>query len=165
MEKTNKERFYEFLTENQQKFYRLAYSYVKEQEAALDVVQEAVAKALAAFDKLRQPEYMKTWFYRIIVHTAINSLKQRERYESDEEKILNMAYEEKGLLAEEKMDLYDAVMQLEEKYKTVILLRYFEDLKVQEVAKVMDIPENTAKTRIRTALNSLSGMMQREVDQ
>lgn len=165
MEKTNKEKFYEFLTENQQKFYRLAYGYVKEQEAALDVVQEAVAKALASFDKLRQPEYMKTWFYRIIVHTAINSLKQRERYESDEEKILNIAYEEKGLLAEEKMDLYDAVMQLEEKYKTVILLRYFEDLKVQEVAKVMDIPENTAKTRIRTALNSLSGMMQREVDQ
>ena len=152
----NREEFYKFLIQNQQKFYRLAFSFVKEQEAALDVVQEAVANGLASFDKLRQVEYMKTWFYRIVVNAAIQSLRKNGRYVTDEEVIAMVAQEEKGIGNEEKWDLYNAVMKLSEKYRMVIILRYFEDLKIQEVAHILKIPENTAKTRVRTALASLS---------
>ena len=59
----SQDEFAGFVHENQHKFYRLAYSYVKNRDEALDLVQEAVVRALQKLSALRQPEYMKTWFY------------------------------------------------------------------------------------------------------
>ena len=59
-------------------FYRLAYSYVKNREAALDVVQEAVVKALQHISSLRNTDYMKTWFYRILVNECLMYLRKRK---------------------------------------------------------------------------------------
>ena len=57
-------------------FYRLAFSYVKNQDAAMDVVQEAIVKALEKVDTLREPAYLKTWFYRILINEAMNHFRR-----------------------------------------------------------------------------------------
>ena len=60
------------IVSGQADFYRLAFSYVKNRDAALDVVQEAVVKALSKADSLREPAYLKTWFYRILLNESMN---------------------------------------------------------------------------------------------
>ena len=68
-----------YIIENQDKFYRLAYSYVRDQEEALDAVQNAVCKALEHYDELRNGAAVKTWFYRIVVNESLSIWRERRK--------------------------------------------------------------------------------------
>ena len=72
----NKRQLTDYIVQNQERFYRLAYSYVKNSDDALDIVQEAITKALAYRSEVK---YIKTWFYRIVVNTAITYLNRSAR--------------------------------------------------------------------------------------
>ena len=72
MARVAQEVLIEYIKENQEKLYKIAYTYTKNQETALDVVQEAITKSLENINKLRNEEYVKTWFYRILINEAIN---------------------------------------------------------------------------------------------
>ncbi len=68
-----------FLREHQNEFYRLAYSYVKNADEALDVVQEAAIKAFVHLSSLRNTQNMKAWFYRILVNECLTWLRKSKR--------------------------------------------------------------------------------------
>ena len=61
----------EYIEAHQDSFYRVAFTYVKDRDAALDVVQNAVVQALTHIHTLREPAYMRTWFYRIAEKQAL----------------------------------------------------------------------------------------------
>ena len=65
------------LTEGYEKYYRLAYSYVHNEADALDIVQEAAYKAILKSDSLKEPQYVETWVYRIVVNEACRSEERR----------------------------------------------------------------------------------------
>ena len=82
-----------YIIENQNRFYRLAYSYVGDREAALDVVQNAILKGLEKCDTLRNQDAVKTWFYRIVVNEALQILRARKREElSADGEVFEQAY-------------------------------------------------------------------------
>ena len=141
-----------FVHENQHKFYRLAYSYVKNRDEALDLVQEAVVRALQKLSALRQPEYMKTWFYRILVNECLMYLRKR--------KIVNLPYEDE-LLSESvstdlsSLEMLSCIEKLEPKLKTVVFLRFYEDMKLEEIANVTETNLSTVKSRLYRALKLL----------
>lgn len=143
-----------YIVENQQAYYRLAYSYVKNKENALDIVQEAVLKALRSIDRLDEVNYLKTWLYRIIVNTAIDFIRKHQRLSIMDDDIL-----ESHLPSSENelsdLDLQEAVDHLPPTYKTIIILRFFEDLKLEEIAEITGDNLNTVKTRLYTALRKL----------
>ena len=68
-----------YIVENQDKFYRLAFSYAHNQEDALDIVQNAVCKALENYQNLNNQRAIRTWMYRIVVNESLQLLKARER--------------------------------------------------------------------------------------
>ena len=85
------------IVENQEKFYRLAFSYVKNKDDALDVVQNSVCKALDHYESLRNEEAVKTWFYRILVNESVHFLNRRKREVlSGEDYDEQIPYYEKG---------------------------------------------------------------------
>ncbi|MFF0873487.1 RNA polymerase sigma factor, partial [Bacillus velezensis] len=55
------------ITERKEDFYRLAYSYVKNKDDALDIVQESIQKALTSVESVKNPDVIKSWFYKILV--------------------------------------------------------------------------------------------------
>ena len=73
------ENLIQYILTNQERFYRLAYSYTRNQEDALDAVQNAVCKALEAYENIRNTGAIKTWFYRILVNESLQILKQRQK--------------------------------------------------------------------------------------
>ncbi|MBE1552976.1 RNA polymerase sigma factor [Sporosarcina limicola] len=143
-----------FIVENREAHYRLAYGYVKNKENALDIVQDAILKALNSIDRLEELAYLKTWFYRIIVNTAIDFIRKHQRVTlmDDDILVLHLPKIEDELT---DMDLQDAIDQLPPQYKSVIILRFFEDLKIEEIAEIMGVNVNTVKTRLYTALRKL----------
>ena len=143
-----------YILENQEKHYRLAYSYLKNTDDAMDVVQESIYKAFVSLRTAKSPRYFKTWFYRIITHTALDYIKKRKRFvacDMDDLEDYNSAMPD----TYEHLDLQKALDDLPIQYRSVVVLRYFEDLKLDEVAYVLDENVNTVKTRLYKALKLL----------
>ena len=69
----------DYVKENQEKLYRIAFSYSKDEDASLDIVQEAIAKALKNINKLKEEKYLKTWFYRILINECLQDIKKNKR--------------------------------------------------------------------------------------
>ena len=146
------EAFADFVRQNEASFYRIAYSYVKDREDALDIVQDAVERALVKLPGLRDEARIKPWFCRILVNRSIDCLRRRRGSETVDESL--PAPDETGERAE-ALSLYAAVSKLPPKYRTVVVLRFFEDMKLQEVAEASGCNLNTAKSRLYKALELL----------
>ena len=68
-----------YIIANQKKFYRLAYTYVRNENDALDIVQNAICSALEHYESIREISYIKTWFYRVLVHESLNYVRKKNR--------------------------------------------------------------------------------------
>lgn len=142
-----------YLIENQNKFYRLAYSYVQNKEDALDIVQNAVCKALEHYGSLRNEEAIHTWVFRIVVNESLGALKRRKTVYLEDYVQEHGFYEEKGFEVED--DLYDQINRLNEDTQNIIKLRFYEDLSLKEIAQVMDMNLNTVKAKLYRGLETL----------
>lgn len=150
-----------YIVENQNKFYRLAYSYVRNREDALDVVQNAVCKALENYGGIRNEGAVNTWFYRILVNESLLFIKERKRMTLGETDQEEAHYEEKGFEIQD--DLYDSINRLDGDTQTIIKLRFFEELSLKEIAQIMEMNLNTVKARLYRGLRQLKVNIQ-EVD-
>jgi RNA polymerase sigma-70 factor (ECF subfamily) len=150
-----KEALREYVEENQAALYRLAFSYTKNSEAALDVVQEAILKAIDKIGSLREPGYLKTWFYRILVNEGLNYIRSNKKLTIVEDFPAEHAVPDNCENIAESIDMYNAVQALEPKIRTVIILRYFEDMKLEEIARVTSANVNTVKSRLYKGLELL----------
>ncbi len=66
------------IIENQDRFYRLAFSYVQNADDALDAVQNAACKALENYRSMKNPKAVKTWLYRIVINESLLLLRKEE---------------------------------------------------------------------------------------
>ena len=153
----------EYIRENQDKLYRIAYTYTKNQEIALDVVQEAITKSLENINKLRNEEYVKTWFYRILINEAIKASKTNRYfvdYDTAEKELGSNSHENQLV---ENLDIYENIQKLNKKLKTVIILRFFENLKIEEIAYITKTNTNTVKSRLYKGIEEIRKNMERRV--
>ncbi|WP_106769218.1 RNA polymerase sigma factor [Paenibacillus faecalis] len=142
------------VTENKESIYRLAYSYVKNKDDALDIVQDAIHKAFLSINKLQNKGSIKSWFYRIVVTTSLDFLRKHKHMHVMEDEILE-SFIPGQHDAYTNLDLAESIDDLPEKYRTVIILRFFEDMKIEDIAKVTQENVNTVKTRLYQALKQL----------
>jgi len=139
------------LDQEKEKLYRTAYSYVQNKEDALDVFQQTVLLAIESIHQLREPKYFTTWLMKICINVSLSVLqKQKNVILIDELKLHPLSTE--IATSDEKMDLLDAIYRLDEKYKTVLLLKYYEDLTFEQIAEVLDEPIGTVKSNGKRAL-------------
>ncbi len=152
------EQITDYIIKNKERHYRLAYSYVKNADDALEVVQESIYKAISTMDSLKTPDYLNTWFYRIIVNTAIDLLRKRKKVVVMDDETLSH-YDLSTVDHYADIDLHKALEDLPIQYRSIIVLRFFEDLKIEEIATVLDENVNTVKTRLYKALRMLRVQM------
>ena len=138
------------LIDQYERFYRLAYSYVHNEADALDVVQESACKAIIQCKKLKDTTKLLPWLCRIVVNTSLDLLRNQIK-EQPAEELPEAAAEDKY----EELDLKKALNRLEPENRTVIILRYFEDMKIEDIALVVDENVNTVKTRLYRSLKKL----------
>lgn len=153
MSKSQERILTNYLIEDQARFYRLAYSYLKNREEALDAVQTAVCRALERQEHLREPDAMRTWFFRILVNVCTDMLRQRKRVTFIPPEALDAGSYEDPLPADG--DLAARVDTLPPEIATIIRLRFYEELSLKEISAVTGVPLSTVKTRLYTGLRKL----------
>ena len=168
------------------KLYRLAFSYVKNEQDAMDVVQESVYKALKrqriqvkelqmmceewtpleGFENLvflgmnGKPisKYIKTWLWRIVINTAVDATRRQSRFVSDDQ-----VQEEGQEDRYEDTDIMAALDTLEEKERKVIMLKVFEEWTIREIADCLHENPNTVKSMLYRGLKKLRGKVEAEM--
>lgn len=164
MKKTNKNHLLliDYIKVNQEKFYRTAYAYTKSKDDALDVVQDTVVKALKSSHKILESKYIGTWFYKILINTSITHINKRKVtlpiYS------LNETLKAKESNFTDNIDLHEALEKLDDEEKSIIILRFFEDLKFKDIAAVTGLNINTIKTKTYLILDKLKLQLECEVD-
>lgn len=138
------------LLENYQSYYRLAFSYVHQEADAMDIVQEGAYKAMLKAGSLREERFADTWVYRIMINTAKDYIKKYEREcELVEDAVMDT--KEKSI----NMDLKEAVDKLPMQEKALIILRFYEDKPLAEIAEILQENLNTVKSRLYRTLEKL----------
>ena len=132
------------------RLYRTAYLYLGSDADALEAVDEAVYQALRALKQLRQPEFFETWITRILLNECHKELRRRRRF-SGEDALPETA----GPDVYDALPLQEAICRLPEELRTVVILRYFTGLTLQETADSLGLPVGTVSTRQRKALQLL----------
>ena len=154
----DKEAFSKLIKNNKEYLYKTAFIYVKNEEKALEVLQETITRGFMGINNLKNSSYFKTWITRILINVALDMIKKDSNTEELNEFIeYNDVFSQVKI--EEKIDLYNAVDLLNDNYKTSIILRYFNDLKIHDIALIMDVPENTVKTYLSRAKKELKGIL------
>ncbi len=151
-----------FVRTYQQDIYRLALSILDDSFEAEDATQEALLAALRGLDSFHGDSSLKTWLTSITVNVCRTRLQRHKRYErltrilgevlrvrstpSVEDDVLRNASNEA---------LWRVIHSMDEKHRIPIVLRYYHDLSVAEIAKILQIPEGTVHSRLNTARRQL----------
>ena len=145
----NQEYIEQLIEEYGDMVYRLAISRVKSKEEAEDIFQEVFIKIYEKMPEFVSKEHEKYWIIRVTINLSKNILKS-----SWNSKVMpldkEITFEEK-----EERDVYFEVLRLPLKYRTILQLYYYENLKIEEIAEILKINSNTVKTRLRRAREKL----------
>lgn len=153
-----KEQVTDYILDNQQKFYRIAYCYVKDRDKALDIVQNMTCKVFEKQHTLKNKNAIKTWVYRILINECLDTVRKEKREcPMEQEKLPQEIYIER---AYEKEDTISKCMeQLPENIRIILQLRYYEELSLKEIAAITDTNLNTVKTRLYNGLEKLKVLL------
>ena len=147
--------FLKLFKDYEQDIYKMAFIYVKNQNDALDVVQETAYRSFKTIKNLRKPQYFKTWLIRIAINCSLDLLRKRQKVvqlkPEFEENISSDITDDIAL----EITVSDLIDRLNEIEKGVVILRYYEGLTFKEVSETLDIPLGTAKTILYRSLKKL----------
>lgn len=160
-QKGNDKAFLALFQKYEQDIYRMAFMYVKNQNDALDVVQETAYRSFKTIKTLQEPEFFKTWLLRIAINCSLDLLRKQD-------KVVHLRPEfEKNLTGDINGDIdlevtvRDLIERLNEDEKSVVILKFYKGLTFKEIAETLGIPLGTTKTILYRALgklrNSLKG--------
>jgi RNA polymerase sigma-70 factor (ECF subfamily) len=151
-----------FVQTYQQDIYRLALSILDDAIEAEDATQDSLLAALRSLDSFRGASNLKTWLYSITVNVCRTRLQRHKTYERLTKilgEILRVrttpSVEEFAVQSESDQLLWRAIHNMDEKHRIPIVLRYYHDLSVAEIANILEIPEGTVHSRLNTARKQL----------
>lgn len=135
--------------------YRTAAFLTGNEEDARDVVQDTFVTVYVQINRLKKSEAFIAWFYRILTNNAKSILKKHKKefiWQENEfcgERLdVQEDFEDKLLQQEEHNHLRKIIDRMDEKYRTVIVLYYYNEFSVGEIADILDCREGTVKSRL-----------------
>lgn len=154
----SKEAFIRLIHGLEMNLYRLARSMLGSEDDCADAMQETIVKAYMSLSQLRKPGAFKSWIYRILINECYTILRRQQRVVVTGEEIsitdVHNQYE--------RIDLLEVVDQLESELRTVVILYYFEDMAVRDIAELLDISDGTVKSRLYRARAVLAAKLEPE---
>jgi RNA polymerase sigma-70 factor (ECF subfamily) len=155
------EAFCEIVRRYQGFVYRQAWGYLQDNEAAKDAAQEVFVTAYEGIPYLRKDSALRRWLYRICRNHCLNVLR-RQRLER---KLRPVAQDKVRHDVALRVTLREMISNLNERYREVIILRYYNDLTYEQIAQVLNISVSTVKIRLFRAKNTLKSMLGEKADE
>lgn len=137
--------FCELMNRYIQDMYKISWAYLKNDEDAADAIQDTILTCFEKLQTLKQNKYFKTWMVRILINKCKDILQKNSRVVYTDVLEETPVYEDEYESAEWKqvLDLLD------EKYRTILLLYYMEGFNTREISEILDMKENTVKSRLK----------------
>ncbi|WP_060203700.1 sigma-70 family RNA polymerase sigma factor [Sporosarcina koreensis] len=146
------------LKDEKDKLYKMAFIHMKNEHDAMEVIQQTILEAIESIHQLRNPAYFSTWITRICINVSLKELRKNKKIVTMESYSIPDVVEVSGSL-EEKLDLTNVLYGLDEKYKSVLVLRFYHDFTVNQIADILGCPEGTVKTNLHRGLALLKTKM------
>lgn len=155
----------------QRQVYNLAYRMLGNAEDAGDLVQDTFLRAYGALTSFRQDASFLTWLYKIASNLCIDQLRSRKakstlslEVELEEGRepaadIRSTCPEEAAVRGSVQEVVQRAILNLPEKYRAVVVMRHLNDMSVDEIARVLELPTGTVKTHLFRAREMLRGRL------
>ncbi|NDI34447.1 sigma-70 family RNA polymerase sigma factor [Chengkuizengella sediminis] len=157
-QKGSKDAFVRLIKENEKSMYRVAKSFFKREVDCADVLQETILKAFNSINSLNEPRYFKTWLIRILINECNKMMRTKSKIVLFNEVVVQETMKD----SYDSIEIHDAIHSLEEDIRTIIVLYYFEDQPIKDIAELLEIPEGTVKSRLNRARSKLLKLLQNE---
>lgn len=150
------EAFYKLIEPIEEKLYKIAYTYVKNENDALDCLQDAIIKAIKNLDTLKKPQNFNSWIARILINQCKDYIKKSSKtIPVDILEFENELIDRNSFLLEKNIDLNTALEELKDNEKEIIKLKYLEDKPLNEIAIITKKPIGTIKSTLNRSLKKL----------
>ena len=135
--------------------FRIAFGYLKNRDDADDVTQEVFMRLYSANAEFESEEHIRNWLIRVTINQC------KHLFRSPWRKVKNIDDYAATLSfgQTEDRELFCTVMSLEQKYRTVMLLYYYEGYSTAEIASLLGVPANTVSTRLSRARAKLKNVL------
>ena len=150
MQRITQEELSALIMDNKDGMYRLAFSILRNDADAQDAVSEAIVLAFEKCHQLRKRSSAKSWLMQILVNSSKKIAVQSNKYVLLENEI---QYEQAEEFKDD--DMWENVMELDEEFREVVVLYYYEQFSVREIGKMLRVPEGTVKSRLARAREKL----------
>lgn len=151
----DKSALLELVMARERELYGLSYVYLRNEQDASDALQDMIVILFTRIHTLKKEEAFYSWTKQILVRCCLTKLRSNKRWTSIPE-----GHEETTVLnADTGMDLLDAIHQLPDRQRDVILLYYYDDRSFEEIAEILQCPVGTVKSRLHQALKRLKGRL------
>lgn len=161
MKRGNIEVLLQWIDANKQKLYRMSWSYLKNNTDVEDVFHNTIIKVVENINKLQNEQAFERWVISILLNECRKILRDRRKVQpSDYIELSDTAcsLEEQA----ESLDLIDGLKSIDEKYKELIILKYYSGYSQKEIAEILNMPLGTVKTKIFRGLKMLRKILRRE---
>ena len=154
----DQDAFIQLIEENKQALYKVAVSMLKNDADVADVIQDTILSSYENLRGLREPKYFKTWLTRILINHCNRILKERRKVVPMKEQ-LEAGEMEVDTSGREFLRLLN---KLEDQYRIVLLLYYVEGFSIKEIGTILEMNENTVKTRLSRGRTSFKKVYLKE---
>lgn len=158
-----KDQLIQWIQQYNDRLIYVAFTYVRDHSRAEDLVQETFVNAYLSIQQLKDPARPFPWLVRIVVNQCLNAIRKYRREQPTEflpEKS-SMSTEDIYMQQSRDKEVYAAIMCLAERFRTPIILYYFEDLSVREIAYALNLSEGAVKTRLARGRDQLKHQLKR----
>jgi RNA polymerase sigma factor (sigma-70 family) len=145
----------EFCREQWGRLVGALYLYVGDRHLAEELAQETLVRAVQHWEDVARADSPSAWAHRVAFNLAKSQFRRRFAHRRARSRMGVIARPEPDLAS--AMAVRAAVAELPEPQRRALVLRYFADLPLREVAAVMNCPENTVKSHVRRAIEALRG--------
>lgn len=141
----DRDAFVSLMEQNKVNMYKVARSYLRNEEDIADVMQQTILDCYEHLYTLKKASYFKTWLIRILINNCIDLIHKNERN-------LELGTYEPIVMRDKGMDLFefiDTLEKIDEKYRTILVLYYVEGFRIKEIADLLNMNERTVNSRLR----------------
>ncbi len=158
--KISQEQFDFVYKEYAKELLQIAYGYTKNKEDSIDIMQNAYIAVLESNKRFESNEHIKYFLIRVTINESINFVKSysKKKVLCNNDIIMNIPETKKDELP---YDISEIVNTLPQKYKTILVLYYYDGMKIKDISKVLKMKESAVKKRLERARNLVKEIIER----
>ena len=161
MEEKDREIFINSINENRLKMYKTAIAILKNEDDANDAIQDALYSAYKNYDSLKEKSYFTTWIIRILINKCYDIINKNKKIAYIDDSITeNTTGVEDNYEVESSLEW--VLNKIDKDLKEIVVLYYYDERPVGDIAEILEIPQGTVKSRLSRAREQIRKIMKKE---